>query len=866
MYDWLIDATRDSSQVVTASRRLARVLQTTHATQQAAAGQLAWATPSISEWKDWAGDLIRGSAEYSRAPLVISNEQSKILWERCLRRELNDPLLNIGLLAKLARDSWGRLREWRVSDSVLQQSVRNKDQRLFAIAVDYYQSILSREGWVDEFGIIECAIESLRQGHCTALKPLTLAGFDRISPQLQDLLDAYVEAGGTIRTVSGNRDNASKGTVSLSSYETADAELRSAGVWARQKLTSSPGAQIGIVVSQLEQDAQRSVRLVKEGLIPGWQNAARQQTALINVSYGKKLADYPAIATALLALRWLYTELSTIDVSRLLRSSVLGETGNVDRIRTELKLRNFPDQHWTASQLLDYLRPPDQEHEIAEHLRFIATIEKQGRQLPQRLPPGGWVDLFNTLLEDIGWPGDDSLSSDEFQTINRWRELLNEVGRLELVAQSMTIGEALSRISSIATETIFQPESKASVVHVLGPLEAAGLEFDFLWVAGANSGNWPPPSRAMTLVARDLQREYELPDATPADTLAYAERVIQRLAASSPSVVFSYAHTQHDAQQSASELLNEVASGQSVAALDPGWNAAHSVSRVAVVNATHDVVPQLSEGESLAGGASTIQAQFVEPFSAFVAGRLGVRNLWPIQPGLPPNVRGILIHNALQRLYGDCPRSVEIRAWDEQYIVAKTEQAVGSAFRVFVQHADETLSRILALEKERVGRLLRGVISFDADRNDFVIAAVEKSIDAEIAGLQLRVRIDRLDLDADMNQVIIDYKTGSAKRLLGRDKLPTDMQLIVYACALPGEVSGVALFNVDSRGIALDAAGRDFSPKLDWDQALPAWQEQVQLAVQEIIAGDVRLNTSLSIQQSRALALLSRVRELQLEH
>jgi len=79
-------------------------------------------------------------------------------------------------------------------------------------------------------------------------------------------------------------------------------------------------------------------------------------------------------------------------------------------------------------------------------------------------------------------------------------------------------------------------------------------------------------------------------------------------------------------------------------------------------------------------------------------------------------------------------------------------------------------------------------------------------------------------------------------------------------------VSGLALFNVDSRGIALDAAGRNFSPKLDWDAALPAWQEQVQIAVQQIIAGDVRLNILQSIQQSRGLALLSRIRELQLEH
>ena len=865
MYDWLNDATRDSSQVVTASRRLARVLRKSHAAQQVAAGRLAWATPPIGEWKDWAVDLIRNNADHADMPLVISQQQSRILWERCLARELNDPLLNIGVLAKLSRDTWGRLREWRVPDSALQQSVRNKDQRLFAIAVGYYQSILAREEWVDELGMIELAIDTLRTGRCSDLKSLTLAGFDRISPLLQELLDAYVAAGGKIRRISSD-DLANERSVSLAAHDTADAELRAAGAWARQQLINAPGAQIGIVVSQLEQDAQRSLRLVSEGLVPGWQTADRQQTALVNVSYGKKLVDYPAIATALLALRWLHTELSTVEISRLLRSSVLGVTGTADRIRTEMRLRSFPDQHWTAAQLIDYLGRSGQDQVLAEHIRFVAKIAEQSKQLPRRLGPGGWVELFNALLDEIGWPGEESLSSDEFQTINRWRELLNEVARLELVAQSMTIGEALSRISSIAAETIFQPESKSSVVHVLGPLEAAGLEFDFLWIAGASSNNWPPQTRALTLVSRDLQREYELPDATPADTLAYAERVIHRLAASSSTVAFSYARTQLDAQQSASELLKELLGDESIAAPDPGWNATMTMDQVAVVTTSHDPVPPLGDAELLAGGASTIQAQCVEPFTAFVTGRLGVRSLWPIQPGLPPNVRGILIHNALQRLYRDCPRSTEIRAWNEQDVVDRTEQAVRSTFRAFDQHADDTLRQVLMIEKLRVAKLLRGVINVDTNRDDFVVAAVEKDIEADIGGLRLRIRIDRLDLDEDENQVVIDYKTGAAKRLLGRDKLPTDMQLVVYACALPGEVSGLALFNVDSRGIALDAAGRNFSPKLDWDAALPAWQEQVQIAVQQIIAGDVRLNILQSIQQSRGLALLSRIRELQLEH
>ena len=75
-------------------------------------------------------------------------------------------------------------------------------------------------------------------------------------------------------------------------------------------------------------------------------------------------------------------------------------------------------------------------------------------------------------------------------------------------------------------------------------------------------------------------------------------------------------------------------------------------------------------------------------------------------------------------------------------------------------------------------------------------------------------------------------------------------------------VGGIGLLNVDSRGIELDAASRELTPKLDWDVALASWQGQVALAASEFAAGDVRINSLQTIQAARPLGLLSRFREL----
>jgi RecB family exonuclease len=303
---------------------------------------------------------------------------------------------------------------------------------------------------------------------------------------------------------------------------------------------------------------------------------------------------------------------------------------------------------------------------------------------------------------------------------------------------------------------------------------------------------------------------------------------------------------------------------------DPGWNAANHVASVSISDHVPDPVPAVLESEIIAGGAATIQRQFIEPFGAFVSGRLGVRGLWPMQAGLAANVRGGLIHKALHRLYSDCPSREQIRQWNEAEIEARTDKAVLASFQRHEQHADSMLQQLLRLEKVRVKRLLRGVIEVDCGRDEFCISSVEQDFELRLAGLAMRLRVDRIDSvhnidsnrDRGKEHIILDYKTGMPKRLLDRDKNPKDMQLVVYAYAVGDSVCGIGLFNIDSRDIALDAACRDLSPKLDWDSSLADWKHQVEIAAGDIAAGDVRLSVLQNAQQARPLSLLSRYREL----
>ena len=859
MYDWLDAALHDSSQVLTASSRLARVLKAEYSDQQLAAGKLAWRSPSIQSWQDWLGSLVGGAEDQESLPTTINSYQSRCLWQRCLRREIGDPLINIAMLARQSQDSWSRLQEWRVPLRDCQQRARSRDQQLFVRVANSYQSILNREGWVDEAGIANLVTDLIRQGRVAVPARLTLAGFDRLTPALEVVLGALRDAACAVDQVAPPVQAAQ---VTLCTAETNDTELRSAGAWAKDELSRAPHLRLAVVVTHLERDAQRCLRLIKEGLIPGWQNAGPTQNAVIDISYGIKLANFPAISTALLALRWLHSDLSARDVCYLLRSTLLAPESDDERIRLETRLRKLPDRSWSPRMLLAELTAWRKTADGGDALDYVLKIAGQRDTLPARQSPKDWVSTFNEALQELDWPGREPLDSAEFQLINRWRELLNDVARLSLVNSLMTASEALGHLSSIAAEVVFQPEAKGAVLQVIGPLEAAGMEFDKLWVTGLSANNWPPPGRPLSLVSRDLQRDYGMPDADPGDTREYSERVIGRLAASGTQTTFSFAQTEKDVQQSVSGLLTALEPALADVTADPGWNAKTLQAAASPSLVASDPIPGVRDDEIIAGGAATIQRQIQEPLAAFVHGRLAVRMLSPIASGLTASVRGSLIHSALHHLYADCPSSDDIRAWSSESIGKRSSNAVRAAFRSHERNADSVLRILLGLEKARVMHLLQGVIALDTERGKFQIKSVEKQVEASIGGIDIRVRIDRVDCDDDGAILILDYKSGSPKRLLDGNGDPKDIQLVVYAMALAGPVSGIGLLNVDTRSIELDQAGRELSPKLDWDDAFSRWKEKVALAAGEIAAGDVRVNAFQTTQAARSIGILSRYREL----
>ena len=862
MYDWLTDALRGNSRVVTANRRLSRELAAAYSKLQVRDGRAAWRSPRISAWSDWLREQVAAAEISEPVPTQINAHQSRVLWERCLRREISDPLLNLGMLVRQSRESWIRLHEFEVALSDCETAAQGKDQKIFSAAARSYQSILDREDWIDEAGTAGLLANLITGNRAVVPESLLIAGFDRLVPQTERLLVALRDAGCKIEIAPQPE---SRTPADLRSFENPDAEMRAAGAWARECLLKSPDANVAMVATHLEKNAERYARLVREGFSPGWQTSGSHYKAAVNVSYGRQLTAYPVIAVALLALRWLYEDLGTRDVSVLLRSPAIGESEVGGRSRLEMLLRKAPDRNWSLAMILDELRGRDKTDDAADWLARFDALNELRSDLPVRETPSQWAILIDATLGKLNWPGDAALNSDEFQLLNRWKELLNDLARLELVTPSMTLAEALRRLQLMAAETVFQPESDGAIVQLLGPLEAAGMEFDQLWITGLSAANWPPAGRPSLLVSREIQRNHKMPDAVPDDTLEYADRVLQRLLTSAEVCTISYPLADGDTEQDITGLLAGTSAAGKDPIEDPGWYAEKLVNSNSTESVAPDIVPPVMEDESVSGGAATIQRQMVEPFSAFAFGRLGIRSLPGIVSGLAASLRGTLIHDALHELYIELPAQTDLLAWTESEQQKRISAATGRAFWRHEQNADPMLQQLFALEKTRVSTLLHAVVVLDRAREPFRIGNAEGALDVVVSGVRLSLRIDRLDQMSDGSLVILDYKTGARKRFLDRNGDPNDMQLVVYASAVKEPVAGLGLVNIDSRGVDIDAAGRDFTPKMSWDSELGRWKLQVDGAAAELQRGDARLDALQSNDAARPLGLLSRIGELRRE-
>jgi len=805
--------------LVTANARLSRQLRRDYDTARRRQDVRIWETPDILPRAAW---LARAWQECAyrdpfHTPVLLSALQEEALWEQTIAASDGaSVLLDLPATVSAAAQAWSLVRAWEAPCDVVEfRALRDTEEFLeWMLAVERK---LHENDWITASQLPPALLDRVTAGTLTP-NALFHAGFDELAPADRRLFEACRAQPWPIAPVAQPRQRYRVG------LRDSSEELIQAAAWARRKLEAQPDARIGIVVRGLAGLVASTERIFDDTFHPGLDFARPGLSAAFHISAGVPSADAPMIAVALLALG-IQPGLQIGEAGMLLRSPFL----RLD--------------HWHGAKLYSELRRQGLDKisfEIEAVRRVFPDMAKSADQLRERQHPSEWCAAFSKLLRHAGWPGDRPLSPAEHQTVEHWKTLLSELASLDAVLPRITYSQALQRLRGIAHDQRFAPRDDGAPVQIMDMLEAAGSQFDALWIAGLHGGAWPGVARPNPFLPLSLQRQAGLPHSSPERELDHARRVTARLLDSAPEVVCSCPLFSGEEKLRTSPLIEALPEVD-----EPGTAFETSLRRIfsAAVPLEQQPAgqgPPVAPGTPQSGGMSVLADQAACPFRAFAKHRLRARERDAADIGISPAERGNVAHEALEYFWRDIGSQHELLARTPQEIDAVIERSVRAALdsRLSRRHRNASLERSRALEQQRLYDLLTEWLELERRRQDFTVLEREEQRSVDVGGLTLQIKADRLDRFADGTHAILDYKTSDKQGVTDWEgDRPNAPQLMLYATQSQHIISSVQF-----AFLVPGATGLDGYQGQELEQRLPEWRTVVENLGASFVRGNAAVD------------------------
>jgi exodeoxyribonuclease-5 len=838
--------------ILCVNHRLARHLRAEHDHAQIAAGRTIWqplAALTPGAWLDGliAEALLAGAIPAAQAPrLALSTAQERLLWEQAiaaLTADGQDALFDREGLATAASEANDLCEVWNLRPG----ADSGEETKRFLDWRRHVRHECEQNGWLEAARLRAWQLRCIADGAGRLPVSIAFAGFDRDTLQETELKRVLAARGVKVSELDLSRCDA--GDAVVSGCADRRAECRAAAAWAVQRLAVQPDARLGIVAPELGSVREMLVATLDDALHPESLLADNaEQARRYNVSLGTPLARQPIVAVALdlLQLAANPRRCEQARLGALLRgpywSAWQSEADGRARLDAAMR-RHLPPWLAVPPWLTFMKRFETQGLRLAKTRSHVEALLKAIDGNAGKRSPSAWGEVFAQLLADVGWPGERTLSSREWQARDALRETLEQLGGFDAMLGKVTLAEANRHLARLARERVFQPETVGTPnVEVMGPLEAAGMSFDALWVLGMNDDAWPPPPRPNPLLPADLQRRAKSSNASAEVQLEFARTVQRRLLHAAPEIVFSWAMGEGDRQLRVSPLLVGLTESAAPAAIESVIAQQVGLGRIEMLDDHR--APPVKEGEQVAGGTGLLKAQALCPAWAFYRYRLGARPLDEPVEGLDAMDRGTLMHRVMEKFFTGRTQA-ELLALSESGRADAVRAAVALALKEFNTEREEPLSpRFAALEQARLENLLGQWLQLELVRPvPFSVVACEQKAEVDIEGVVISLKVDRIDELDDGRRVILDYKTGDPKVKEWDGERIAEPQLPLYATHVDGHPAAVSFARVRADDCAFVGLGAEaglldgVKAAPDWLETLQHWHAAISAVAREIRAG-----------------------------
>ena len=829
----------DGGLVVTASDRAARALASNYHRHRMAEGRKAWPAPKILDWSSLVRRAWEERAKDSR--LLLSPLQEKAIWaeiateDRSYATLLEGPRYRLATLAMEAHDLLcsyapryleGRKREcWQQDAGSFSEWLSVFEERCHG------GSLLSSSR-------IPRELVPLLKTDLSERPPLLLYGFDRILPVQRELFDVW----GAWRQA-GENDAATE--VHFDGATDTQSELTACARWCKGKLAEDAKSRLLIVTQDAgtrRGELERTLR--------------RHVGDQFEFSLGIPLSRVALGGAMMLVLRWLDGSLQEQELDWLISTGFIAasaeEGAALGATMRALRRQGLERPRWGLPAFLGQ-RAASESLPSAWQERMTRAKQLLDGFARRPQSPHDWAELAPRLLEELHFAGSKALSSAEYQAMRRCEQALEGCGSLGFDGRRISWQEFLSQLERTLEETLFAPESRNAPIQIAGPAESAGLTADAIWFLGADEESWPSSGSTHPFLPIEVQREAGMPHATAHHDWELARSMTNRLMASAPEVHFSYARQNEGTEARPSRLIVQIAREARTLPTELCPEPASAPMTEEFEDSSQIPFPQ----GKIAGGAAVLTAQSQCPFKAFASARLDAQDWEAAEAGLSAKQRGQLLHDVLHSVWGGPPSGIRTQA--EVLVLNDRESFVAGHVRRAMQslpsHLRERMPRrYLALEELRLVQLVSEWLEFETARVEFHVAATELKRTVSIGGLDLNLRLDRIDRLQDGSLLVVDYKTGAVSPKLWEMPRPEDVQLPLYAgFALSNDevVGGVVFANVRAGEMKFAGHVRDAKATINAGlkgtstllkvplsgEMLSSWRDCVEQLAADFIAG-----------------------------
>jgi ATP-dependent helicase/nuclease subunit B len=809
--------------LITPNRRLAATLYQSVNALKSQKMKKVWVNPTITPFHQWCHQLYE---QQGFTEQCLSSEQENILWQKALLGCLATiELLPSDYTAQSLKAAWKLLHQWEI-DRKDPQLRTTPSSEVLLMAGELFLQECERLHAIDATRMLSVLTKAIQKNKIGLPKKIIFYHFLEFTPQQNTLISVLKEKNCEVTRYTPLSVNKSQKCISLKNPQE---EILTMARWAK-KLIDTESPRIACIVPQINQ-RQEEVRSVFEKVFH------ESKTLPYNITAGNPLTEFPIIEFAFTQLnkkKQFNARLNSEEITTLLQSPFWGgaETEIIERSQLDCQFR---EDNKASVTLLSLSKNAGTTCPLATE-NLSAFIQEAIEKKPQH--PSKWTDVFHTLLQKLGWPGERIIDSAEYQAVARFYQAMNEFASLDFVLGEIPYATAINAFKRFCYTIEFQIQSPETPLQILGSLEAAGLPFDYIWMSGLHDGNLPSSPSPNPFLPYTLQRETNMPHCSAERERNFSKKVLEQLQASCHYFIASFPEIEKDEATRISPL---VASLKTIELENLDLSEYVSIQKYLQKNRElepypDEVAPPIHEKEKSLGGSGALKSQAHCPFQAFARYRLHSHSIPDTTLGYNPLEHGILVHRALELFWKHVKSSNQI----QQLSLEDRASLIDTIIQKVIPPSHH--NRFSVLHKESLNTLLNDYIDTEINREPFTVFSCEENLNTQLGDLSLSLKIDRVDQLESGEFILIDYKTGNTTPSHWFGHRLREPQLPLYAISYHQAISGICFTQIKKRdiqikGIAAEDAKHSFLPSLvkqtskeaknDWASQLIDWRRSI---------------------------------------